>query len=511
MLSRCCRAAGVSAAGLLLLFSTTSPLHASTPVTNVPPAYQDLYYELTAYLQVFAAEVASGSNGSNGAVGSGGFSAQLKTASSDNGMALLDPSYYTNFVLPELNELKALGVKSVMVVIDFPVLYPNFYGTATNTYQSYLNFYIRLASDVRSRGLKLIVGNSTTSSLGGFNTWNVAPFYAGMSISQFEAARAQQAVTIAQQIKPDYMTVVAEPDTEALQTGFGGLATVAGSTGELNTILNGLRQAHVTGTWIGAGIGSWTSSWQSWLQSFAQTGVQYLDVHVFPVNGAMLTQLPAIASYAASLGKPLAMSQVWLGKVRDSEVATMPYYQWAARDPFDFWAPLDTSFVQSMVGFANWKHLLFVSPFWTPYFHAYVPYQNSISTIAAPQLQAEAESLANQAIQSGAFSSTGWAYGAAITSPRDATPPSAPTGLSGAANASQVYLSWNASTDNVGVAGYLIFRNGVLFDSTSGTTYRDLAVTPATHYSYTVAAYDGARNVSGQSGAFGITTLPAYY
>ena len=51
-------------------------------------------------------------------------------------------------------------------------------------------------------------------------------------------------------------------------------------------------------------------------------------------------------------------------------------------------------------------------------------------------------------------------YARSDTTPPDATPPSVPAGLTAAAaNASQINLSWSASTDNVGVTGYIIERS----------------------------------------------------
>ena len=80
----------------------------------------------------------------------------------------------------------------------------------------------------------------------------------------------------------------------------------------------------------------------------------------------------------------------------------------------------------------------------------------------------------------------------------DTTPPSVPTGLTAtAASSSQINLSWTASTDNVGVAGYGVYRNSVWISSvTSGTTFQDTGRTASTMYTYNVTAYDAAGNVS---------------
>ncbi len=98
------------------------------------------------------------------------------------------------------------------------------------------------------------------------------------------------------------------------------------------------------------------------------------------------------------------------------------------------------------------------------------------------------------------------AFKAGTTIP-DTTPPSVPTGLTAAAvSASQVNLSWTASTDNVGVAGYKVYRGGTQIASTTATSYSDTGLTASTTYIYTVAAYDAAGNVSAQSGGASATT-----
>ena len=102
------------------------------------------------------------------------------------------------------------------------------------------------------------------------------------------------------------------------------------------------------------------------------------------------------------------------------------------------------------------------------------------------------------------------AFKAAGSAPPDTTPPSVPTGLTATAvSSSQINLAWNASTDNVGVTGYRVYRGGTQIASVSSTTYSDTGLTPSTTYSYTVAAFDAAGNVSAQSSPATATTLVA--
>ena len=97
---------------------------------------------------------------------------------------------------------------------------------------------------------------------------------------------------------------------------------------------------------------------------------------------------------------------------------------------------------------------------------------------------------------------------------KDTTPPSTPTGLSATAPTSaQVALKWNASTDNVGVTSYKIYRNGsttaLATVNAPTTSYADSAVSASTQYSYTVTALDAAGNESGHSAVATVTTPAA--
>jgi len=90
----------------------------------------------------------------------------------------------------------------------------------------------------------------------------------------------------------------------------------------------------------------------------------------------------------------------------------------------------------------------------------------------------------------------------------DLTAPSTPASLQATATStSQINLSWNASSDNIGVTGYRIYRGGTQITTTSNTTYQDTGLSSSTTYSYTVSAYDAAGNESVQSSAFSATTL----
>ncbi len=91
----------------------------------------------------------------------------------------------------------------------------------------------------------------------------------------------------------------------------------------------------------------------------------------------------------------------------------------------------------------------------------------------------------------------------------DTTVPSTPTGLTAtAAGPTEIDLSWNASTDNVGVTGYHVYRDGSTTAVTTvpGTSYHDTSVAAGSTHTYTVDAYDAAGNTSAKSASANATT-----
>jgi hypothetical protein len=91
----------------------------------------------------------------------------------------------------------------------------------------------------------------------------------------------------------------------------------------------------------------------------------------------------------------------------------------------------------------------------------------------------------------------------------DTQPPTVPANLAATVvSLSQIDLSWDASTDNVGVGGYRIYRNGIYVGSTTETSYQSTGLLPSTKYTCRVAAYDAEGNISAQSGAVSKKTQP---
>jgi chitodextrinase len=94
-------------------------------------------------------------------------------------------------------------------------------------------------------------------------------------------------------------------------------------------------------------------------------------------------------------------------------------------------------------------------------------------------------------------------------SKKDTTPPTIPTNITAEAiSPSAIKLMWNASTDNVGISGYKIYRDGIYIKGafSNFTTIIIDNLLPQTQYCYTVTAVDWSVNESGHSSIACATT-----
>jgi chitinase len=90
----------------------------------------------------------------------------------------------------------------------------------------------------------------------------------------------------------------------------------------------------------------------------------------------------------------------------------------------------------------------------------------------------------------------------------DLVAPSGPGTLTAAeVDVHRIALSWGASTDNVAVTGYKLYRNGKYLKTVTTTSTTDTSLTANTTYTYAVTARDAAGNESGFSNSASAATL----
>ena len=167
------------------------------------------------------------------------------------------------------------------------------------------------------------------------------------------AGRATMAATIATTMQPDYLIVAEEPDTEANTSGQQNLNNPTDAAqmiqGEINAV-NALNMSKPP--MMGAGFGTWMGAYPpsgllEYIDAYIALPLDYIDIHIFPVNTeggvSLIANALTVASLSAVAGKPIALGQAWAWKMENSEWGVLQGNDFRARDPMSFWAPLDSA------------------------------------------------------------------------------------------------------------------------------------------------------------------------
>ena len=177
-------------------------------------------------------------------------------------------------------------------------------------------------------------------------------------------------------------------------------------------------------------------------------------------------------------------------------------------------ANLTSSAIQSTSALTSWSAVPDVSSYSVRYRVAGAAAWNSVSSTTTSVALTELTPLTSYEVQvsavcsqtaSSAFSAS---HNFTTLAAPDTQAPSIPTGLSASGvTSTSAAIAWAASTDNVGVTGYNVYRSGTLIGSPAGLTFNVTGLTPNTAYSFTVRAKDAAGNLSANSTALSVTTL----
>jgi hypothetical protein len=139
----------------------------------------------------------------------------------------------------------------------------------------------------------------------------------------------------------------------------------------------------------------------------------------------------------------------------------------------------------------------------TSYYSTHIQQLSDLAPLTQYHFRVHSSSQAGVESVSGDFTFT-------TTAAVDTTAPSVPANLTATTiSSTQINLSWNASTDNVAVTGYKVFRNGTQIATVTGTSYSNTGLAPSTAYSYTVSSYDAAGNSSANSVTVNAKTNPS--
>ncbi|MGA2737057.1 MAG: hypothetical protein ABSG65_06350 [Bryobacteraceae bacterium] len=514
------------------------------PTPSAPPPVPEgsycasIYAELNGDLQAFNTVLATPPTWTPIPGGPTLYGANLQWADSNTGPSISGPSYMQTTVQPQLQAMQALGIQAVSVPVLFPVLYEPFYGSQA-ALQPYLNFYTQVAQAVRAAGLKLIIDDEILFSNDIAAGWsNMNAFYSGLTWPEYVAARAQMAATIAQVMQPDYLMLANEPDTEALQTGQQNLNTPSYAAQMVAAEIAAVQALNLSPSpQLGAGFGTWmqatgTASLTNYINAYIALPLNYIDYHLLPINtiqdNNFLDNALTITQAAAAAGLPVAISQAFVTKEAAGEWDVLSSDVIRARGAFSFWAPLDNYFMQTAQALASYTNMIYLVPEMPVFMFAQQTYGGTAANGGAANCTCTTEScsdydimntensLAAAADQQSVYATTAFNYYGQLVTDSDLAPPSTPSSLTGTAGTTGATLTWGASSDNIGVAGYNIYRctppavgqpcTAVWIADSTLPSFNDSTLTSNTTYNYQVQAYDFANNSSALSPLLSLQT-----
>ena len=344
----------------------------------VPYPYRTLYNELYNKLDRLRTAVNSQWNGKKSAVS---FGVELLVANSNRGEILLTDRVFEATRLT-LERLKDLGVHSIAISIQYPILTSSFPRVA-----EYRKFYKQVAEEIRRRGFVLIVEMGTMFREPEFSKLKIN--YHGLTLRQFGDELRAMAEAIITHMRPDYLTLLTEPGTQTQNTGLD--FSVSNFTAIIQHVASGLNRSGVR---IGAGAGTWDD--MAYFKALARIPqLDYLDLHIYPIQrDFVIDRAWQVTAMAQRYNKSVSIGEAWLYKVSERELGKISPVKAFARDVFSFWQPLDIMFLETIINLSHQIQADFCSFFWMKYLYGYLDYNSKTRRLTPQQLINRVDSLA---------------------------------------------------------------------------------------------------------------------
>ena len=333
----------------------TTAVHETPPI---PDAYKDIYTQIDENLAKAEKYLEEHWDGRTGDTV---FACELLGGNSNKGPLLLTEQNW-NAVILWLDKLQWIGVDAVSLCISYPILMPDFPQS-----DEYLTFYKKLCAELRRRGLIINVESTTIFPDPEFS--NVSVDYSGLTLEKYKKEKREMLEIIIKELSPDRLTVENEPSTREANTGLD-----FSMDNFIDVVTYFVYDLDTGGIPIGAGIGTWDDL--AILEGLAALDIDYLDIHIYPINFDYFTdRIVQAAEIAENHGKGLAMAEAWLYKIGNNEFDKKTPNDIYARDAYSFWEPLDSRFITVLWGFAHLLEFESMSFFWSQYFFGYIDYE----------------------------------------------------------------------------------------------------------------------------------------
>ncbi len=372
---------------------------------SVPSDEAHIYTQQEAWLDTYRAAVKSQSPGIQSRPAFGG---HLLTADSNRAQALLqsDAMYWVRLSLDRFQEL---GIRGVTLNIGYPIFKP---GVPAS--DQYLAYYKQVAREIRKRGMTLAVEQIVLYHGSQFSPFDFK--FTDLTMEKYTADQTAMAQAIVDNLAPDYLTVMHEPDTVAELTGLNAILLPEVATKYVNDVLSGLHRGR---TLVGAGSGSWSGA--AYAEAFARnTKVDYIEIHIYWINPFSVDAAYEMARAARTHGKPVVVTEAGLYKTVGEGLEGTPQVDGVAevyrRDVFSFWELLDMQFLDVTGAFARSIDARYLSVYWTNMFFSYIDWTPATAGMSYTQLNAQlSASQTALAWQAGKSTCAGRKYKAMIT------------------------------------------------------------------------------------------------
>jgi hypothetical protein len=382
-----------------LATSGSSPAAATASPDPVPAEYQPLYDQLSTELQDLQGR-ASAHTGSP--TSPPVFGAELLGANGNIGAALLKSTTLSGIGIT-LDRMEQMGVRGVTVDVAFPLLTSTFPDHA-----AYLTFYEQVAAAVKAHNMILSVEENPVFARTQYSS--VTPDYSGMTIASYAAAQREQAQLIVDNLQPAYLSILDEPDTFSGNLHLS-LDSAPSAVAVVKSELTGLRRGT---TKIGAGTGTWSDPAIDQALA-AQTSIDYLSVHVYPIDHTSVDNLDQVSTISIQTGKPIVLDETWLYKSEGPGLVSAAAASQAFQlDTFGFFEPLDQRFLAAMTAYARNHGFLYVSPFWSGQFFGYLHWTPALDVAGYSALKQQANQSQSPNIVANRLSALGSSYEAEI-------------------------------------------------------------------------------------------------
>jgi hypothetical protein len=389
--------AGIALAGLLAASACTSARVAtpsvttsSTPTTSalvpdsttsstrapasIPPKYQLLYDTLSAGLDAYQRAVdalAPASTGTAAPV----LATELLPANGNRLAQLLLPATMVG-VDRWLDRLQSMGIRGVTLGVKLPMLLPEFGPDG----EAYTTFFAAVADKARAHQMTVDV------ELGALFCGTVfaacSHSFAG-GYGAFVDATVAQARIVIDRVKPDYLTILSEPTTEASLAKVTEFATPAGAARYVHDVVAGIGNRGSTK--VGAGAATWLDP--SFNAAILRESIDYLTLHIYPVTARTTDYLMRDTKLAQAAGKPIVADEVGLYKTDGSDDTTPATADTAfRRDMFSFFEPLDVRFATITSAWARKSGVAYVSPYWAGELFSYIAWTPALDIAPYAQL-----------------------------------------------------------------------------------------------------------------------------